>query len=345
MVLLVLYEDLAGYFVKCISVFSEIYKAEVHIIHKAVNKEAPFQFKLGTMRSYPVEKYPEEALMELVRKIRPQAILCGGWSNPTYLKIVKEHKGKIPTVIGFDNQWSGSLKQQLARIVAPFYITGKFDKCFVPADKQKEFALKMGFKDSQIAMGAYCCDYDYFHSQYLANKKPKQLQFPRRFIYVGRYVEHKGIRDLWEAFIELKNEQPNDWELWCLGTGDVKPAEHGDIKHFGFVQPSDMEQFIKNTGVFILPSHFEPWGVVIHEFAAAGFPIICSDKVGARITFVENNLNGYIYASGNKKELKSAMQAMIHSDDEKLNEMSLLSAKKASLITPTIWAKQLMSLL
>lgn len=345
MVLLVLYEDLAGYFVKCISAFSEIYKAEVHVVHKAVNKDAPFQFDLKTIRSYPVESYSERTLTELVREIKPQGILCGGWSNKTYLKIVKTYKGKIPAVIGFDNQWVGSLKQQIARIIAPFYITNTFDKCFVPAEKQKEFALKMGFKERQIATGAYCCDYDYFHAQYLANKKAKQLQFPRRFIYVGRYVEHKGIRDLWEAFIELKEEQPNNWELWCLGTGEVQLVQHPDVKHFGFIQPSDMTVFIKDTGVFILPSHFEPWGVVIHEFASAGFPIICSDQVGARITFVENNLNGYIYASGNKKALKSAMLAMMHSDDEKLNEMSLLSAKKASLITPAIWAKQLMSLL
>jgi glycosyltransferase involved in cell wall biosynthesis len=345
MTLLVLYEDLAGYFVKCISVFSKLYTADVHIIRKAVNKEAPFELELGMIKTYTISEYTDEELMQLAHKIKPDAILCGGWSSKAYLKIVKAYKGKIPTVIGFDNKWSGSLKQQLASIAAPFFITNKFDKCFVPAVEQRKFALKMGFKDAQIAEGAYCCDFDFFHGQYLANKEQKAQQFPKKFIYVGRYVPHKGIHDLWRAFMELQEEQPNAWELWCMGTGDVKPVQHPKIKHFGFVQPAAMINFIRDTGVFILPSHVEPWGVVIHEFAAAGFPIICSDEVGARTTFVENNLNGYIYASGNVEELKSAMAGIINSSEEKLNGMSQASVSKAKQITPEIWAKQLISLL
>jgi glycosyltransferase involved in cell wall biosynthesis len=345
MTLLVLYEDLAGYFVKCISVFSKQYNVDVHIFRKAVNKDAPFELTLGEIRTYTVSEYRDEELMQLVQQIKPDAVFCGGWSNKLYLKIVKSCKGKVPTVIGFDNKWSGSLKQQLASMIAPFYITSKFDKCFVPAAEQKKFALKMGFQPSQIAEGAYCCDFDLFYEQYLANKEQKEKQFPKRFIYVGRYVQHKGIGDLWKAFIELQVEQPNEWELWCMGTGDVKPVDHPKIKHFGFVQPAAMIDFIKDTGVFILPSHAEPWGVVIHEYAAAGFPIICSDEVGARTTFVEDNLNGYIYASGNVEELKSAMARIIDSSEEKLNGMSRESVSKAKLITPEIWAKQLISLI
>jgi glycosyltransferase involved in cell wall biosynthesis len=345
MTLLVLYEDLAGYFVKCISVFSTRYNADVHIFRKAVNKEAPFELELGTIKTYTVNEYTAEQLVALADKIKPDAIFCGGWSNKIYLKIVKAYKGKIPTVIGFDNKWSGSWKQQLASIVVPFYLTNKFDKCFVPATEQRKFAMKMGFTESQIAEKAYCCDFDFFHSQYLANRDRKTQQFPKKFIYVGRYVQHKGIQDLWQAFAELQSEQPSSWELWCLGTGDVKPFQHPKIKHFGFVQPAALSDFIRDTGVFVLPSHAEPWGVVIHEFAAAGFPIICSDEVGARTTFVENNLNGYIYASGNVGELKSAMARIIHSSEEKLNGMSQASVSKAKLITPEIWAKQLISLL
>lgn len=345
MTLLVLYEDLAAYFIKCISVFSKRYQADIHIIRRAVNKEAPFELELGPIKTYTFTEYSEKEVFDLVHKIRPDAIFCGGWSNKTYLKIVKKYNGKIPTVIGFDNKWKGSLKQRIASVVAPFYITNKFSKCFVPGPEQKKFALKIGFKASQIAEGAYCCDFEFFHEQYLANKVQKERQFPKKFIYVGRYVPHKGIQDLWRAFAELQEEKPSEWELWCLGTGDVQPFKHPKIKHFGFVQPAEMKRFIENTGVFILPSHFEPWGVVVHEYVAAGFPIICSDEVGARTTFVENNLNGYIYAAGNITALKEAMAAVVNCSDEKLNEMSAESVKKANLITPELWAKQLISLL
>ena len=177
------------------------------------------------------------------------------------------------------------------------------------------------------------------------NKEEKKKAFPKRFIYVGRYYEFKGIKNLWKAFLEVQNEMPNEWELWCLGVGDVEPIVHPKIKHFGFVQPAELKTYIKNTGVFVLPSFFEPWGVVVHEYASAGFPIICTDKVGARTAFVENNYNGYIYESGDINALKAALIKMINSDNEKLFEMGNKSVEKAKQITPEIWVKQLVALL
>ena len=232
-----------------------------------------------------------------------------------------------------------------AVVVSPFKILNHFSHCWVPGDLQVAYAARLGFSKSNILKGFYCCDVDFFHSQYLANKAQKQTSFPKRFIFVGRYVSYKGIADLWQAFIELQQEQPNQWELWCLGTGDISPVNHPKIKHFGFVQPVDLPKFIAETGIFILPSHFEPWGVVLHEFAAAGFPIICSDEVGARTAFVENNINGSIYPAENITALKDSMRAMINLSEEALNVMSQESVKKALAITPVKWAKQLMSLL
>lgn len=342
-----LYSELATYFLACIEQLSKQADVEIHIVRWPVNKEAPFHFSLsGTIKIYDRKTYHTiNQLQEFVSSIHPSVIYCSGWMDKGYLKICKQFKKKIPVIVGFDNQWKATLKQRIAVLISPFKIRNHFSHCWVPGALQMEYAKRLGFPASNILTGFYACDFNFFYHQYLANKQQKEKQFPNRFIYVGRYVQHKGIADLWQAFIELQTEQPNSWELWCLGTGDVKPIEHPQIKHFGFVQPAAMTDFIKDTGVFVLPSHIEPWGVVIHEFAAAGFPIICSDEVGARTTFVENNLNGYIYASGNVAELKSAMTRIINSSAEKLNGMSQESVNKAKLITPEIWAKQLISLL
>ena len=345
MTFLVLYEELAAYFVKCISVFAEQHNYEVHIIRKEINTEAPFNLNLKGIKTYNRSDYSDEELIQLVNKINPDAILSGGWASKIYLKIVSERKENVPAVLGFDTKWNGSWRQLLGSTVARFRITSKFDSCFVPGDEQKKLALKIGFKPNQITNGAYCCDFDLFHNQFLANKEQKKKQFPHRFIYVGRYVEHKGIKDLWRAFIELQNEESNDWELWCLGTGDVPPVNHPKIKHFGFVQPEDLHKYISDTGVFVLPSHFEPWGVVVHEFAAAGFPIICTDEVGARTAFVENNNNGYIYNSGDINQLKNVLKKMMNHIDKELFTMGENSVAKAKQNTPEIWANKLFALI
>ncbi len=338
-----LYSELATYFLACIKQLLLHPEVEVHIVRWEVNKEAPFQFSFSeNLKTYERKDYSSSQLLGLVGIIDPDIIYSSGWMDKDYLKICKKYKNKIPVIVGFDNQWKGSLKQKIATIVSPFKILNHFSYCWVPGELQYKYALKLGFKTSKILTGFYCCDFDFFYNQYLANKDLKQKQFPHRFIYVGRYVEHKGIMDLWTAFIELQKENPNDWELWCIGTGDVQPVIHDKIKHFGFVQPNDLHLYIEKTGVFVLPSHFEPWGVVVHEFTSAGFPIICSDEVGARTTFVENDLNGYVYESGDIKLLKDAMiKTMSHSDSE-LILMSEKSIEKARQLTPEKWAATLL---
>ncbi|HRG39479.1 MAG TPA: glycosyltransferase [Bacteroidia bacterium] len=341
-----LYSEIATYFLACVEKLAQYPAIEIHIVRWPVNKEAPFQFKLPpAIKIYNRTDYTNEKLEQLLAAIQPDIIYCSGWMDKGYLKLCKQYRLKIPVIVGFDNQWKGTLKQWLAVLLSPFKIRNHFSHCWVPGEPQYKYARRLGFTKSNILTGFYSCDVDFFNSQYKAFYQQKHANFPKRFLYVGRYVGSKGVKDLWEAFKELQEEQPSEWELWCLGTGDVEPVKHPKIKHFGFVQPSELPEFVEKTGVFVLPSHFEPWGVVIHEYAAAGFPIICSDEVGARTTFVENDINGYIYTSGNKNALKGAMAAILNSTDEKLKAMAAESFKKASLITPDLWAKQLISLL
>ena len=91
-------------------------------------------------------------------------------------------------------------------------------------------------------------------------------------------------------------------------------------------------------GVFVLPSHYEPWGVVVHEFALAGFPLIVSDCVGARSAFVDKR-NGIVFKTGNTNELKKAMKYFIHKNEQELQLMGEVSYKKALLTNENKWVK------
>lgn len=341
-----LYSELAAYFLACVDKLITQPNVEVHIVRWEVNNEAPFQFAFSPeLKIYGRKDFvDDEQLLAFVTSLKPSLIYCSGWMDKGYLKVCKRFKNEIPVVVGFDNQWKGTFRQYVATWLSPFKILNHFSHCWVPGELQHQFAIRLGFDEKHILKGFYSCDFDLFHEQYLKNKAAKQQSYPKRFIYVGRYYEFKGIKDLWRAFIDIQKEIPNEWELWCFGVGDIAPVVHPKIKHFGFVQPSDLVGYLKEAGVFILPSHFEPWGVVVHEFAASGFPIICSDSVGAASAFVTNDFNGYIYRSGDIEALKSAMLNIIKMEPRKLIAMANNSAEKAAQITPEKWAKQLMVL-
>jgi glycosyltransferase involved in cell wall biosynthesis len=191
--------------------------------------------------------------------------------------------------------------------------------------------------------GYYSADVDYFMKLGDEAIPGKRVHFPHRFIFTGRYYSFKGIHDLWSAFIEWQAEEPNDWELWCAGTGSETPIMHPKIKHLGFIQPEGFAPLIQQGGVFVLPSHIEPWGVVLHEFAAAGFPLIASDSVGAADAFIESGKNGYIFKAGNKDELKLLLKKIASLTSEELLNMGAYSKRKALAISPAKWAHTLMS--
>ncbi|MBK8368525.1 MAG: glycosyltransferase [Bacteroidetes bacterium] len=243
-----------------------------------------------------------------------------------------------------DTHWNGSFKQRLATIISRFTLLNIFSHAWVPGQIQKQYVLNLGFKEQNIQTSFYSCDLEHFESIYQSQKVQKQSQFPKRFLYVGRYYEFKGIKELWQAFIEMQTEQPNEWELWCLGIGDIEPINHPKIKHFGFVQPKDLATYTSQTGVFILPSRFEPWGVVVHEFAASGFPLLLSNAVGAKESFLQEHKNGFTFKAQDIADLNRVLKTIVNTPQQDLQAMSVYSNKLAQSISPKKWTENLLKM-
>jgi glycosyltransferase involved in cell wall biosynthesis len=335
---LFLYTELADYFIHCCANLSR--QANVHVVRWPVNKEAPFVFEFSeNIRIYDKDKYSRDELKKLVAGINPSIIICSGWIDKDYLEVIKPYFKKIPTVLACDTQWKGSLKQYAAIILSPLFLKNRFSHAWVPGHPQRRYVQKLGFATAKIKTGFYCCDLKKFNALYQRVMDAKRKSFPRRFLYVGRYYDFKGVTDLWKAFIALSEEMDHDWELWCLGTGNIEPVRHPKIKHFGFVQPKDLEPILEQTGVFILPSRFEPWAVVVQEYAAAGYPLMLSREVGAREAFLEENKNGLSFEKENITEIKNSLKKMISLDGGQLISMCEHSHQLAQKINPDNWSK------
>ena len=342
---LFLYTELAGYFLACVEALIERHEVEVHIVRWPVNEEAPFQFEAGAAVHLHARKdLDDQALMTLCRELQPDLLFCSGWIDKGYLQVAKAFRGRIPTVLCLDNHWHGTLKQRLAAASSPVTLKRRFSHVWVPGKPQRTYAHKLGFDDKNIREGFYCADTRLFDGFYAKFETSKQENFPHRFLYIGRYLEFKGIYDLWEAFKRLHGEGC-DWELTCVGSGDLfdQRIEHDAIEHLGFIQPAELEAVVAKTSVFILPSHKEPWAVTVHEFAAAGYPLICSDQVGAATRFVDSGHNGFVFPSGDQEALFSAMKEMVAKSDDDLNAMSAHSRTLAAELTPASWSDTLMT--
>ena len=315
--------------------------ASVDIVHWPIHSEAPFQFESTDHYTlHPKEKHSRESLKQLLAQINPTAIVCSGWMDSDYNAVAKAYQKRIPVVLTLDNWWTGSLKQRLAALTAPWFIHRRFNRAWVPGEPQIPFAQKLGFSGNFLATGFYCADPKPFQVIY---EKRKTTPPSNKFLYIGRYLDVKGVRELWAAFKELSDEFP-EWELHCIGTGKLWDSRtlHPKIIHHGFKQPHELEPHLLDAACFVMPSKKEPWGVVLHEMAIAGLPLLATQLVGASSQFLNHNQNGIIFEPSN---LKEALQTAMSKNDFSRTHESTESHKLGTSHMPEHWSRILLSLI
>ncbi|MEQ9188109.1 MAG: glycosyltransferase [Cryomorphaceae bacterium] len=270
-----------------------------------------------------------DTILSRVLAFDPEVIMCSGWMDKGYLKICRSVGKDCVRVLTLDNKWSGSIKQRIASLLSPFTLKNSFDKAFVPGKEQKEYALKLGFTEAEISTGFYIADLPFYQRFYNELSMRDKASRPKRFLYLGRYVSIKGIFELWHAFNAFRIEN-QEWELWCVGTGkdfDQKVEAPG-IRHFGFIQPEEILPILLETSVYILPSHFEPWGVSVHEMAISGFPMLLSNEIGAKEFFLEEGKNGWTFDPHDPKTLT---QRMLQISKLSVDQLSILGVHSHEL--------------
>jgi len=345
--ILFLYTELGGYTVACLNK-SLMASVELHVVRWPVNNEAPFSFSARTgLTFYNRSDYTQDALLILCKKINPDLVVCSGWVDRGYSKVAKHFRPTIPVVLILDNHWRGTLKQWLACTIGRVWIHHRYSHCWIPGKPQLPFAKNLGFSESKIRSGFYVADTEQFIKLRERTFETRMQNFPKRFLYVGRYLELKGIVDLWQAYKNMREEGHTDWELWCVGAGelyDSRPEIEG-LRHLGFLQPSELEAVIAQCGVFVLPSHRDAWGAVVHEFTIAGFPMVCSAAVGGVTMFLETGKNGITHKPGDAQDLTRALIYMASLSNDELVAMSKRSIELSEQLNLEGWTQNLLSFL
>ena len=337
---LILYTELAGYVLGNFKRFLDLHPgAELLVVHYPVNPEAPFNFESYQGAKFIVfDKDSVEVQAQEIIDFKPQAVLCSGWGNRVYLDWVKALNPNVKRVICFDNQWKGTLKQRILSLISGMTFLKMFRYAWVPGEPQKQYAIKLGFKDSHVFTGLYPADSELFIP--IGKKKlTEKGAYPKVMLSVARYIPQKDLPTMWEAFIEANAASGNKWALQCIGFGEQfdQRIQDPSITHLGFKQPKEIESYVLNAGVYVLPSIYEPWGVAVHEMALSGLPLVLSDKVGAASMFL-NSKNGFAFKAGDKEALVKIFNTIMQMSDEALWNMAEASYQSGLQLSSNNWA-------
>jgi len=296
---------------------------------------------------YKRSEFTIKSLKKLAADINPDIVYISGWMDRGYLFVAKEFRSKgIPVVTGFDDQWKGTVRQRIASLFCPVISQKYFSHAWVAGPYQYEFAKRLGFKNNRIIFNLLSCDTNLFNKgmEYL---ELKANNYPESFLYVGNFRSVKGTDILVEAYNKYRLNYQGKWKLICIGNGEMHSLLEGlpGVELLDFMNQEDLVQITKRAGVFVLPSRFEKWGVVVHEFTSAAMPLILSEHVGAIPTFFVENYNGISYTNNSPNNLAKAMALMANRNVAELIEMSNNSHTLSSRINPEMSAASFLSIL
>jgi glycosyltransferase involved in cell wall biosynthesis len=255
-----------------------------------------------------------------------------------YRAVMKSVPSDVVRVLIMDNMWRGAPKQWLGRAIHRFYVDTVADAAMVPSDRTEQYAKLLGFAPEDIIRGSLSCDTALFHSD---PRTGVEIASRRAFLYVGRLVWHKGADVLAAAYRRYRELTDDAWDLHVVGKGPLERElrELPGVTMHGFRQPPDVAQMMRATSCYVLPSHIEPYGVVVHEAAASGLPILCSDFAGAAAGLVQDGRNGWVVSAGRVELWAQAMARMSALSAERLQEMSDVSRAIATRFSPQGWAR------
>ncbi|HWM75734.1 MAG TPA: glycosyltransferase [Nocardioides sp.] len=341
----VLMTGLTAYQATCFQAFARLGN-ELLLVHPPSMAYAPFaaaEFddSVRTMAWDGNDEMPApETLLPVVEEFAPDVVVMWSWSGKGYRSVMKDFRNRALRVIFTSNFWHGSLKQYVGLAVHRFYVDPLFDCAWVPGERSEAFARRLGFDGGSIIRGANSADVDLFRSD---PRDGAELASHRRFLFSGRLIWHKAPTLLAEAYVGYRAQVQDPWDLDIVGDGPLKTDFEGidGVTHRGFVQPEELAKLMHESSAFILPSHIEWYGVVVHEAAVAGLPLICSDGVGAVPHLLQDGYNGWTVPAGGRAALTEAMVRMSSVPPSRLEAMSRGSQALGSRLSPEIWALNL----
>ncbi len=230
------------------------------------------------------------------------------------------------------------LKQQLFKI--PVRNISKLTSFNYSLGGKLSSILKEFSNNQKIIERPNAISKDWVFDPYIHNKNKV-----RKFVFLGRYVRHKGIEELSKIIKNLINS--HDLEISFIGPIpkkkqiiNKKVIYHGEIKDKvgGSIK---IKKILRNSDFLICPSYAEGMPTVILEAMASGCSIIASD-VGAVRSMVDES-NGWLISPGNEKELNKIILKALYIDELELDKKKKNSIDKVK--KNFIWDKVIVDII
>lgn len=226
---------------------------------------------------------------------RPDLVISGQMGFRTLQAALYCWFTRTPLVIGwqgtpYTESVTGRLRRGLRKLLirAATHIVAR-------SEEAKRYLLSLGAPPAKLSRGGAAVDTALFVER-------AQARFLERdairaelgltgtiFLFLGQFIERKGVHQYLEALERLYASGQRDWSLVFVGRGALESEivtwgqAHPDVQLVVHppVQPADVPRFYAASDVFVMPTLEDVWGNTCLEALLAGLPQLSSIYAGA----------------------------------------------------------------
>lgn len=253
------------------------------------------------------------AYRKLIMRLKPAAVLTYTIKPNIYGGMACRLCGvaQIANITGLgDAVENGGWLQKLTILLYKMGI-GKARRVFFQNQSNRNLCIKLGIANEKSVLlpGSGVNLRHHTMQPYPANEGRV------RFLFIGRLLKDKGIREFFDSAQIIKNKYPNT-EFQVLGRVDgtfhhelEELVKQGVVNHLG--ETTDVRPYIGAVDCTVMPSYHEGMSNVNLESSANGRPVITTNVPGC-VETVEDGKTGLLIPPHNTESLVKAMEHFIN---------------------------------
>lgn len=194
------------------------------------------------------------------------------------------------------------------------------DAVIVPSSSGVTLMRDLGIPSDRIALTPFVVDNDWWKEQAARLDRDalrRAWGLPRNapvVLFCAKLQPWKRPGDLLHAFAQA--DVPGSYLIYA-GEGPLRSQLEAEARALGIADRVRVQGFAKQlelpslycaASLMVLPSEYEPFGVVVNEAMLCGCPVAVSDRVGARYDLVRPGETGFIFPCGDVGALAAILR-------------------------------------
>lgn len=264
---------------------------KVTIVHPALDRcDAPRSRRIKSYLRYLQRRFDRSYRPEPYFQLDPQVqvvwtpslkeqciadgdhVVATGWQTAEWMRSYGPRKGRRIYLVQEYERYMAADEADRERIARTYSMDARY-VAISPAVQQ----ILHHHGVSEVAYVPNGIDFDVFHLETpIPDRARHYVGFP------ARPEPHKGTGDGIESLAAVRREVGESVRVWSFG-GKRPPSLPPWVEYHERPSDASLRRLYNRTAVFVVPSHYEGWGLPGAEAMACGAALVTTDNGGARV--------------------------------------------------------------